>query len=59
MLLRVSRSDSDGVFEGYRVGEGEPMSLIVGYAKPLLLFAFSLYLVRRKNNPPAMNRAAS
>ena len=59
MLLLVSRSESDGVFEGYRVGEGEPMSLIVGYAKPLLLFAFSLYLVRRKNNPPAMNRAAS
>jgi hypothetical protein len=59
VLLVISRSESDGVFEGYRVLEGEPMSLVVGYASPLLLFAFSLYLLRRKNNPPAMDRTTS
>lgn len=59
MLLVVSRAESDGVFEGYRIGEGEPRSLIVGYASPLLLFAFSLYLMRRKSVPAATNHPAN
>jgi hypothetical protein len=59
LLLLVSKSETDGTFDGYRVGEGQPRSLIVGYSLPLLLFTFCLYFVRRKSTPAKINPAAS
>jgi hypothetical protein len=59
LLLLVSKSETDGAFDGYRIGEGEPRSLIVGYALPLLFFTFCLYFARRKSTAAKISSAAS
>jgi hypothetical protein len=51
ILLLITRSETDGVFQSYRLDEGAPMSLVRGYAFPLVTFAFSLFLFRRRKSP--------
>jgi hypothetical protein len=50
IVLLISRSEADGGRQSYRINEGTPMSLVIGYSRPLVMFAFSLYLVRRNRN---------
>jgi hypothetical protein len=47
ILLLIERSETDGVFQSYGIGEGAPMSLVGAYAYPLIAFGVSLFLVRR------------
>jgi hypothetical protein len=47
ILLLIERSETDGVFQSYRIAEGAPLSLVSAYAYPLIAFGLSLYLVRR------------
>lgn len=47
ILLLIERSETDGVFQSYRIDEGAPMSLVGAYAYPLIALGLSLYLVRR------------
>ena len=50
ILLLITQSETDGVFQGHRLVEGEPMSLVGGYAFPLVIFAFSLPLFRLRKS---------
>jgi hypothetical protein len=51
ILLIVRRYEVDGGLRGYEVGSAEATSLIRPYALPLLAWAFSLYLVRKRRSP--------
>jgi hypothetical protein len=48
ILLILERYEKDNLLQGYLIGEGEPTSLIRPILPPLLAFAFSLYMVRRR-----------
>lgn len=48
ILLLITRSETDGVLEEYRIDEGAPMSLVRAYALPMDMFVFSLFLYRRR-----------
>ncbi len=50
ILLLITRSETDGVFQGYQLEEGAPMSLVGGYAFPLMTFALALVLFRRRRS---------
>jgi len=50
ILLLVERRENNGVLEGYKIGEGEPMSLVRAIGLPLLALAFSFYMMRRKKS---------
>ena len=51
LLLLITRYEGDGGRKGYEINEGEPMSMVRGYALPVLLFAVSLLLGRRRKSP--------
>jgi hypothetical protein len=58
MLLLITRSETDGVLQGYRLDEGAPMSFVPGYSFPLVMFAFSLFLFRRRKSPMLTDTAS-
>jgi hypothetical protein len=51
ILLVLRRYELDGTLQGYEVGSAEATRLIPLYGPPLLAFAVSLYLVRKRKSP--------
>jgi hypothetical protein len=51
LLLLITRYEGEGGQTVYQLNEGEPMFMVRGYALPVLAFAVSLFLVRRKKSP--------
>lgn len=51
MLVAITRYESDRDQRAYRISEVDPVSLVRGYALPVLLFGVSLFLVRRRKSP--------
>jgi hypothetical protein len=64
-LLVVRRYKADGALQGYEIDSGDATSFLVhAYVPPLLAWAVSLYLVRKRkspllSDPPAISDAAS
>ena len=50
-LILIERSETDGVVQGYRINEGEPMGYVRGYGLPLAVFVFSLVVFLRRKSP--------
>lgn len=59
IILMVTRSENDGARVSYAIDEGEPAAYIQGYSLPLVLLAFSSYLVRRRKSPKSYKRASA
>jgi hypothetical protein len=51
LAILITRYEDDGGQKTYGINEGEPMSLIRGYAIPILLFGLSLFLARKRATP--------
>jgi hypothetical protein len=48
MLVAITLYESDGGDKAYGIGSVDPVSLVRGYALPVLLFGVSFFLVRRR-----------
>ena len=51
ILLLIMRNEVDGALDSYDIYQGTPMSMVTGFAYPILLFAISLYLLRKRKSP--------
>jgi hypothetical protein len=51
MFVAITHYESDGGQRAYGISEVDPVSLVRGYSLPVLLFAVSLFLVRRRKSP--------
>jgi hypothetical protein len=51
-LLVVQRNEEDGALTSYQIGEGEPASFATSLGLPSVLFAVSLWILRRKKHAP-------
>jgi hypothetical protein len=51
MLFAITRYESGGGQRSYGISEVDPVSLVRGYALPVLLFGVSLFLVRKRKSP--------
>jgi hypothetical protein len=51
MIVAITRYERDGGQRAYGISEVDPVSLVRGYALPVLLFGVSLFLVRRRKSP--------
>jgi hypothetical protein len=51
ILLVLRRYELDGTLQGYEIGSAEATRLVPVYGFPLVAFAVSLYLVRKRKSP--------
>lgn len=58
ILLVITRVQTDGADAAYRIDEGVLSSLAIGYALPLVMFGFSLFLLLRRNSPGLREESA-
>jgi hypothetical protein len=55
LVLIITAYEGDGGERAYQINEGDVMFMVRGYTLPVLLFAISLFLVRRRTSlPPAL-----
>jgi hypothetical protein len=50
LLMAITRYENDSGQSAYQISEGDPASLVRGYALPVLLFGVSLFLMRRRKS---------
>lgn len=54
LILLITVYEDDSGRKNYEIGEGEAMPFVRGYALPILLFGFSLFLVRKRTPASAV-----